>query len=83
MEPDDLIEALAGMSFEAPQGEIVVDPDNNHTYLWPRIGRVGPSGLFEVVEAASAAVKPDPYLVNYGASRSLTGELARGLEAKP
>jgi branched-chain amino acid transport system substrate-binding protein len=83
MEPDDLIEALAGMPFEAPQGEIVVDPDNNHTYLWPRIGRVGPSGLFETVEAAAAPVKPDPYLVNYGVSRSLTGPMTHELGGKP
>jgi ABC-type branched-subunit amino acid transport system substrate-binding protein len=83
MEPDDLIEALAGLPFEAPQGEIVVDPDNNHTYLWPRIGRVAASGLFEVVEASAAPVKPDPYLVNYGASRALTGAMTSEFEAKP
>jgi hypothetical protein len=83
MEPDDLIEALAGLPFDAPQGEIVVDPDNNHTYLWPRIGRVGASGLFEVVEEAAAPVKPDPYLVNYGASRAWPNEAKSRAEAKP
>jgi ABC-type branched-subunit amino acid transport system substrate-binding protein len=66
VEPDDLVAALAGLPFEAPQGEIVVDPENNHTYLWPRIARVAEDGLFHVVEDATAPVKPDPYLVNYG-----------------
>ena len=35
-----LVEAALGLSFEAPEGAIQIDPDNNHTWLTPRIGRV-------------------------------------------
>jgi len=37
----DVKEALPGCLFVAPQGPVRVDRENNHTYLWPRIGRVG------------------------------------------
>ena len=49
----------------APQGRIRVDPDNNHTYLLPRIGMVNEHGDFEVVWEGKAPVKPDPYLVDH------------------
>ena len=57
-----LVEAALGLSFEAPEGAIQIDPDNNHTWLTPRIGRVRRDGSFDVVWEAKAAVKPDPYL---------------------
>lgn len=81
MEPDHLVAALAGLRFDAPQGEIIIDPDNNHTYLWPRIARVAEDGLFYVVEEAGAPVKPDPYLVNYRAPKPLPGGAPDSLEA--
>jgi branched-chain amino acid transport system substrate-binding protein len=56
-------EALPGCLFSAPQGAVRVDRENNHTYLWPRIGRVDASGQFEVVEESGSPVKPDPYLI--------------------
>ncbi len=59
----DIKEALPGCIFAAPQGAVRVNRENNHTYLWPRIGRVAASGQFEVVEESAAPVKPDPYLI--------------------
>ncbi|MBA1146181.1 transporter substrate-binding domain-containing protein [Ectothiorhodospiraceae bacterium WFHF3C12] len=55
--------ALVGAEFQAPQGLIRIDPDNNHTYLHSRIARVNAEGEFEVVRAVARAIKPDPYLV--------------------
>ncbi len=55
--------ALRGQGFEAPQGPVQIDPENNHTYLWPRIGQVGPDGRFEILAESKAAVRPDPYLI--------------------
>jgi ABC-type branched-subunit amino acid transport system substrate-binding protein len=57
-----LVEAALGLAFEAPEGTIQIDPDNNHTWLTPRIGRVRRDGGFDVIWEAKAAVKPDPYL---------------------
>jgi ABC-type branched-subunit amino acid transport system substrate-binding protein len=57
-----LVEAALGLSLEAPEGIIQIDPDNNHTWLTPRIGRVRRDGGFDVIWEAKAAVKPDPYL---------------------
>lgn len=64
-EPDLVRRELATESFAAPQGLIRLDPDNNHFYLWPRVGRVAADGSFEILEATAAEVRPDPYLVNH------------------
>ena len=64
-DPDSLGPALLGLQYDAPHGRVTIDPDNNHTFLWPRIGRVNAEGLFDIVEDAQAPVRPDPYLVSY------------------
>ncbi len=60
---DRLREALQGADFEAPQGRVKIDPDNNHTYLQSRIGRVDESGEYVVEMEVTRPIKPDPYLV--------------------
>ncbi|MEO1191839.1 MAG: transporter substrate-binding domain-containing protein [Pseudomonadota bacterium] len=60
---DRLANALRGQGFEAPQGSVRIDPDNNHTHLWPRLGRVDNKGQFEILAESKSAIKPDPYLV--------------------
>jgi branched-chain amino acid transport system substrate-binding protein len=57
-----LVEAALGLAFEAPEGSIRIDPENNHTWLTPRIGRVRRDGGFDIMWEAKSAVKPDPYL---------------------
>lgn len=63
MDTDGLREALLGRSFDAPQGQIKIDPDNNHTFLQSSIATVNESGEFEIVLKVRRAIKPDPYLV--------------------
>lgn len=63
VDTDNLREALLGATFDAPQGQIKIDPDNNHTYLQSRIGIVNDSGEFVVVQKVRRSLKPDPYLV--------------------
>ncbi|MFN3209013.1 MAG: transporter substrate-binding domain-containing protein [Roseovarius sp.] len=58
-----LREALLGASFDAPQGQIKIDPDNNHTYLQSRIAKVDEAGEFVIETKVRRAIKPDPYLV--------------------
>ncbi|WP_258869539.1 transporter substrate-binding domain-containing protein [Paracoccus thiocyanatus] len=63
LRPDAVLSRLGDVRFDAPQGPVRVDPENRHTWLWPRIGRSRPDGSFDVVQAAARLVRPDPYLV--------------------
>ena len=60
---EQLREALLGSTLNAPQGPVKIDPDNNHTYLHSRIGRVDECGDFIVLREVVRPIKPDPYLV--------------------
>ncbi|WP_206956596.1 transporter substrate-binding domain-containing protein [Trinickia acidisoli] len=60
-----VLAALQGARLGTPHGEIVVDAENNHVSLQPRIGRARPDGSFEIIWEAQSAVQPDPYLVSY------------------
>lgn len=63
LDTDLLRECLLGSTWDAPQGQVKIDPDNNHTYLHSRIARVDSHGEFIVQREVVRAVKPDPYLV--------------------
>ncbi|AML51968.1 amino acid ABC transporter substrate-binding protein [Falsihalocynthiibacter arcticus] len=63
IDTDKLREALLGTSYDAPQGQIKIDPDNNHTYLQSRIAKVDAYGEFIIQSQVRRAIKPDPYLV--------------------
>ncbi|TQM90090.1 transporter substrate-binding domain-containing protein [Roseinatronobacter monicus] len=58
-----LREQLLGSTWDAPQGKIKIDPDNNHTYLHARIAKVDSKGDFIVEREVRRSIKPDPYLV--------------------
>lgn len=62
-EPDAVARHLPGLEFEAPQGRVRIDPDNHHTELWARIGRINQDGKFDVIWQSETRVKPDPYFV--------------------
>jgi len=63
MDTDSLREALLGATFDGPQGQIKIDPDNNHTYLQSRIAIVNEQAEFVIKQKVHRAIKPDPYLV--------------------
>ena len=65
LNPQKLCEAALGLDFAAPQGLVTIDPDNNHTYVTPRVGRVAADGTFTIVSEAAAPLKPDPYLIHH------------------
>jgi branched-chain amino acid transport system substrate-binding protein len=62
-EPERLIAEVRDAEFDAPQGRVRVDADNNHTYLWPRVARLDAEGRFQIVWNPGVRVKPDPYCV--------------------
>lgn len=61
---EDVKGAARGLSFEAPQGLVTVDAENDHLFLTPRIGRSVEGGKFEILATATSPVKPDPYLLS-------------------
>lgn len=71
--------AVRGLSFDAPQGLVTVDPDNLHCAMRPRIGRSRDDGTFELLFEAERPVAPDPYLVWTNAGTVSARLAARGL----
>jgi branched-chain amino acid transport system substrate-binding protein len=67
---ETLLGALRGMTFEAPQGQVKIDAENNHAFVTSRIGRSRADGSFEVLWQSPQPIKPDPYLVAYDRSIS-------------
>jgi branched-chain amino acid transport system substrate-binding protein len=62
-DPEQVLKELRDSEFDAPQGRVRIDPENNHTYLWPRIARLDKSGRFQTVWNPGVRIKPDPYCV--------------------
>jgi ABC-type branched-subunit amino acid transport system substrate-binding protein len=71
MDTQRIIDCVRGLEMEAPQGRIVFDDDNNHTWMTPRIGRWNGRDQFDVVWEAHEPAQPDPWLVNYGGVETL------------
>lgn len=63
VEIDQVKKALYGCRLEAPQGAVWVDPENNHSFLTPRLAISRADGQFDTIWTADEPVKPDPYLV--------------------
>ncbi|MFE8148141.1 transporter substrate-binding domain-containing protein [Brenneria goodwinii] len=55
---------LRGSEFDAPQGRIRIDPLNQHTGVYPRIGKANDAGQFTIVRESRHIVAPDPYMTN-------------------
>jgi len=59
---DKVVAAAGGVDFDAPEGKIMIDGDNHHTYKIARIGKFRPDGLIDEVWSSGKAIEPDPYL---------------------
>jgi branched-chain amino acid transport system substrate-binding protein len=62
-DPDLLLRELREAEFDAPQGRVRIDSENNHTFLWPRVARIDAMKKFQIVWNPGVRVKPDPYCV--------------------
>lgn len=56
-----LINAFAGLEFNAPEGKIKVDEKNHHTWLHSRIAKVGDDGQFHVIVNSDKLIHPEPW----------------------
>jgi branched-chain amino acid transport system substrate-binding protein len=66
LDTQKLVQAALQVRVEAPAGTLMLDPENQHAWLRPRIGRVNAAGGFDLLWEAHAPVKPDPYLTSDG-----------------
>ncbi|MBW7457194.1 urea ABC transporter substrate-binding protein [Paenibacillus sepulcri] len=65
-------EAAKGLEWDAPEGKITIDGENQHIYKTVRIGEVQSDGQFKEVWNSGEPVKPDPYLKGYEWASSLS-----------
>lgn len=66
-EIDDVLAAIrtGEISFNAPEGTVTINGENQHLTKPVRIGQVSDEGLIYEVYSTSSAVDPDPYLTTY------------------
>jgi urea transport system substrate-binding protein len=57
--------ASANLTWQAPEGQVTIDPVSQHLYKTARIGVIQPDGLINEVWNSGGPIKPDPYLKGY------------------
>lgn len=62
---EEVREAANKLEFQAPEGKVRLDGDNQHLYKRARLGEVRSDGQFEKLWASNDILKPPPYLENY------------------
>ena len=53
---------LREIEFDAPQGRVRIDRENNHTFLWPRVARLDAARQFQIVWNPGRAGEARPLL---------------------
>jgi urea transport system substrate-binding protein len=53
--------AIVGQRFEAPEGEVYVDPETQHVWKTARVARISDAGTPEVVWTSAESVRPIPF----------------------
>lgn len=69
---DKVKAAPKGLTFDAPEGKITIDGDNQHLYKPVRIGEVQADGSIKEVYSTPSAIKPDPFLKTYSWAKGLS-----------
>jgi urea transport system substrate-binding protein len=57
--------AADGITFDAPEGTVVVNGENHHISKTALIGKIGPDGLLYTEWSSPAPIEPDPFLTGY------------------
>lgn len=73
MEVDVLRQAIAGIDFDAPQGNVLVNGASNHANLWTRIGRANRQGQFDILSQSYHSVNADPFLAGLARAEAVEG----------
>jgi urea transport system substrate-binding protein len=53
--------AIKGQRYDAPEGPIRIDPENQHAWKTFRLGRIIDGGQFEIVVGWGSPLRPEPY----------------------
>jgi urea transport system substrate-binding protein len=70
-DPEKVKAASKGLVYEAPEGKVTVDGENQHIYKTARIGQLQSSGLIDEVGGSKEPIKPDPFLKTYPWAKGL------------
>jgi len=54
-------EALRHQNFNAPEGSVHIDPDNQHTWKTIRVGKIVDEGQFDIIYSSENPIRPEPY----------------------
>src|SRR5262249_2009328 len=57
----DIRRALCGQRFQAPEGEVRVDPDTQHLWKTARVARITSKGTAQIVWPSVEPVRPVPF----------------------
>lgn len=58
-------DAAKGLQYQAPEGLVTIDGDNQHISKTFRMGKIGADGLIQEIYATPKPVVPDPFLKTY------------------
>jgi urea transport system substrate-binding protein len=61
LEPGEVSASLLGLSYNAPEGIVTVDPSTRHTWRSFNMGQIGPDGGIRIVWSADYPIRPVPY----------------------
>jgi len=61
----DVQEAADGVTFDAPEGTVVVDGENHHVSKTALVGKIGDDGLIHTEWSSEEPIEPDPFLDGY------------------
>jgi urea transport system substrate-binding protein len=70
-DPEKVKAASKGLTFDAPEGKVTVDGENQHIYKTARIGQLQANGLINEVGGSKEPIKPDPFLKTYTWAKGL------------
>jgi urea transport system substrate-binding protein len=54
-------QAVLHQRFEAPEGVVYVDPENQHTWKTVRVGQISADNQFEIIWSSERPVRPEPF----------------------
>jgi urea transport system substrate-binding protein len=60
-ETDKVRQAIGGVSYDAPEGRVTVDPITNHTIKNFMIGKANAKGQFDIVFKTDTMIKAEPF----------------------